>query len=129
MNTVYKNYYQSFLDVAKKYLKPNVGIKFEFYPFDGGALIYVELLSGAGDRAIQRKTEGTLSAALHRTTLFESKICESFNGKSISETLYHICSPDRYLLFKSDEEKDWSAHAAYSDFKVIMKKLLEKYGA
>lgn len=128
MDTVYQNYYQSFLDVAKKHLKPGICIKCQFYPFYAGALIYIELIRGTNDKAIQRKKEGTLSAALHHANLFDAKTCESFSGRNINETLYYIFSSDRYLIFKSFDEKDWSIQAASDDFRMIMKKLLEKYG-
>ena len=57
MDALYQNYFDAFVIEAKKYIKQGIAVKCQFYPFDEGALIYIELSNNEQNKAVQRKTE------------------------------------------------------------------------
>ena len=127
MDTLYQNYFDAFLTEAKKHIKQGIAVKCQFFPFNEGALIYVELFNNEIDNAIQRKTEKNLSGALHRTNLFKDATYDKFKDKDITKTLYYILSPRKFLLFKNLEDSRWNNQSASKDFLVIMEKVKGKY--
>lgn len=128
MDALYQNYFDAFVIEAKKYIKQGIAVKCQFYPFDEGALIYIELSNNEQNKAVQRKTEKNLSGALHRTNLFKDATYDKFKDKNITKTLYYILSPRKFLLFKNLEDSEWNNQSASNDFLVIMGKVNEKYG-
>lgn len=128
MKAQYQNYYDAFITEGKKRVKNGVGIILQFYPYTGGTLIYVELLNGEDNKAMQKKAQDTLDKALYHTRLFDVDVCDKFKGRTVSKTLYFILSRSKYLIFKSESENEWSGEAASNDFLEIVKKAKEKYG-
>lgn len=127
MDALYHNYFEAFLKEAKKHIKQGIAVKCQFYPFDEGALVYIELSNNEIDKGIQRKTEENLSGALHRTNLFKDATYDKFKDKDITKTLYYILSPRKFLLFKNLEDSGWNNQSASNDFLVIMEKVKGKY--
>lgn len=128
MKAQYQNYYDAFITEGKKKVRPGVGIILQFFPYTGGALIYIELRNGEDNKVIQRRAQDTLDRALYHTQLFDVEVCNRFKGKTVSGTLYYIISSREYLTFKSDSDKEWTVQAASKDFLEIVKKVKEKYG-
>lgn len=128
MKEQYQKYYDAFVAEGKPRVKPGIGMNLQFFPYTGGALIYIELQKGVNDNAMQRKAQDTLDKALLHTQLFEPSVCNRFKGKNVSNTLYYLISARQYLVFKSNAEKEWTDQAASDDFLEIVKRAREKYG-
>ena len=127
MDGKYQQYYDAFILASQGKLKSGIGIKCQFFPFSGGALVRLDLLNGVPDSAIQRKEEDSLSNALYRTGVFDAEVCNRFADKTVKETLYFIATTRVYLIFKSESDNEWSKESASRDFVNIVSKVKEKY--
>lgn len=128
MKEQYQKYYDAFVAEGKPRVKPGIGMILQFFPFTGGALVYIELQKGMNDNAMQRKAQDSLDEALLHTRLFDVAVCNRFKGKKVNSTLYYLISARQYLVFKSNAEKEWTDQAASNDFLEIVKRAKEKYG-
>lgn len=127
MDGKYQQYYDAFIHASRGKLKSGIGIKCQFFPFSGGALVRLDLLNDVSDSAIQRKEEDSLSKALYRTGVFDAEVCNRFINKTVKDTLYYIATTRVYLIFKSNSENEWSQDSASRDFVSIVTKVKEKY--
>ena len=127
MDGKYQQYYDAFIHASRGKLKSGIGIKCQFFPFSGGALVRLDLLNDVSDSAIQRKEEDSLSKALSRTGVFDAEVCNRFINKTVKDTLYYIATTRVYLIFKSNSENEWSQDSASRDFVSIVTKVKEKY--
>ena len=127
MDGKYQQYYDAFIHASRGKLKSGIGIKCQFFPFSGGALVRLDLLNDVSDSAIHRKEEDSLSKALYRTGVFDAEVCNRFINKTVKDTLYYIATTRVYLIFKSNSENEWSQDSASRDFVSIVTKVKEKY--
>lgn len=121
-------YFNAFVKEASQVLKTGVGIIMSFYGFTNGCIIKIDLKTGVAHHCEDKQKSEDISEALFKTKLLPKETCDIVKGKVVASTMVVIPTMTCYVVFKADDETEWTEEAAQKDFHRIMEKVLDKYG-
>lgn len=128
MEDNYTAYFNAFLNAALKRLKSGFGTVLTFYPYEGGAVIKVEMKKGVAHHMEKRGLSTDVGDALAKTTLFDKTACKALSDRGVTGTLVYIGSVNDYVLIKGNAATEWSELKAVDDFENIVVKVKSLYG-
>lgn len=121
-------YFNAFVKETSQVLKSGIGVIMSFYGFTNGCVIKIDLKAGVAHHCEDKQGSKDISEALFKTKLLPKEACDIVKGKVVASTMVVIRTMTCYVVFKADDESEWTVEAAQKDFHRIMKKVLEKYG-
>lgn len=122
-SNTYSSYFNDFVTRMTISLKSGWGIQMAVYPFEAGAVIVITLKRNAPHAFEKKKEVKTLGDALTKTALFQSNKIAPLANKEIMETVIGISSLTKYVIFKNDNDSQWTQDAAIHDVEVIIKRV------
>lgn len=119
--TIINQYLNNFRIKLSRYLKSGVGIQTITYPFDGGAVIVIELGFEIPTKEDIRSKSDSLQEAVKRSNLFEHpEGVQDIPGTSI------LLVKNKILILKTQNAEYWSEDAVRNDVNKIISSLMER---
>lgn len=118
---VINQYLNNFRRLFSRYLKSDVGIQTTTYPFNGGAIIVIELGFGIPTKEEIRSNSINLQNAMIRTNLFEHpEETQEIPGTTI------VLSKNKIVIMKTEDEEQWNEETAKSDIDKIISPIMKR---
>ena len=118
---IINKYIANFRTFLSPYMKNDVTMKTTAYPYDGGAILVIELALGKSNATEFKSNSVTLVGAMAKTGLFEEpESSVSINGTKL------VVSSSKVVIIKSSEKHLWKPRAAFDDVSKIMDFIADK---